>query len=182
MKSILRIALLLMISAGAVAVKPLQNGAFTVGGSARLPIKWDTFGNVVVGVDASPSGSYFFADQWELNASLRIRGTAYQSPSLRSQRTPIFYGVELGVNYYFDFDIGFFPYLGVSLGGAIGDFKLQTTQLYVEVPLGVAFTVSENLMIQVGAPVKFLLHPPGPTLGTAFIEWTPAFVGARIFL
>jgi hypothetical protein len=182
MKSrVLAVALLCCFFSTAHAYS-LDRGSFSVGGGVRVPFKWDAFGHLTMGIDITPSMAYFAIDQLELVASLSFKGALYQNEFVQAPREPVHYGLQFGANYYFDFDIGFFPYIGVALGGEIADFKPISSLAYVEVPIGIAFIVRENLMIQFGAPVKVSLAPPGPTLGTAHVEWTPGFIGARVFL
>jgi hypothetical protein len=182
MKSrVLTLALALCFFSSANA-RLLEEGTWTVGGAAAIPFKWDAFGHLTVGVNVVPSMAYFVIDQLELVASLRVQGPIHQSEFVQAPREPVRYGFQFGANYYFDFDLGFYPYIGAAFGAEVADFKPISAQAYLEIPVGIAFIVSENLMIQIGAPVKVSLAPPGPTLGTAHVEWTPGFIGARVFL
>lgn len=160
----------------------LERGTLALGGTMRVPLKWDAFGHMTVGADVAPTAAYFIMDQLELFTSLRVQGPLYQSEFVQATREPVRYGIQFGANYYFDFGLGFFPYLGCAGGAEVADFKPISTQIYLELPVGIAFLVRERLMIQIGAPIKVLLAPPGPTLGTAHVEWTPGSISARIFL
>ena len=152
--------------------KLLEKGSISIGGHALVPLSWDAFGHLSVSVDVMPSASYFIFDQLESVASLRIQGLPHE---------PTYYGLQFGANYYFDWDLGFFPYIGLALGAQMADFKVNSSRVFIELPIGIAFVVSNSLLIQIGAPLRFILAPPGPTLGTAHIEWSPGFVGSSVF-
>src|SRR5688572_20794601 len=121
MKFIIVAAVIFVLPLCGFATSPLTKGSVSVGGSAALPLKWDTFGNLVVRTDVSPSASYFFSDNWELMGALRIQGTVYQSEFVRDLREPVRYGAQIGVNYYFDLANGFFPFIGIGAGFEIAE-------------------------------------------------------------
>lgn len=181
MKSIVRILSFVVFPAFMVQASALDSGAMSIGGHARVSMKWDAFGNMSSSVEAIPSFSYFFADRWEVSGGLRLEGRFYQDENVRAEKAPVRYGFQAGVTHYFDFGLGFYPYLGLAAGADIADFKLMSTKLFVEVPFGVAFTLGDNAMLQLGAPFRVSFEPPGATLGTTHYEWTPGYIGARVF-
>jgi hypothetical protein len=152
----------------------------SLGGSARLPLKWDVNGNLSAGVEIVPQVSYFFFDQWELMFSAKFNGSFYQNELVRTPKEPLRWGAQLGVNYYFDLGLGFYPYAGLAVGADMADFKPTSSRLSLEIPVGLAFVVGEHLMIQVGAPLKMIFEGYGVTTGSPNFEWSPGYVGARV--
>lgn len=181
MKPIVLLAFIALLAPIMIQADPLRQNALSLGGSARFPLKWDAYGHLSVGTEVLPAVSYFFSDQWEMVATLRAKGTIYQHEFVRTPREPVRYGVQLGVNHYFDFGFSFFPYVGIAGGVEMADFKPISTKLFAELPVGIAFIVSHSLLIQIGAPLKFSWEPPGLTMGTTHVEWSPGYVGAQVF-
>lgn len=181
MKSLFRLLLVLCLPVSFLHADALQRGSMSVGGHARVSLKWDAFGNLASDLEAIPSFSYFFAKRFELTGGLRVEGRFFQDENVRAERSPMRYGFQVGVNHYFDFGLGFFPYLGLTAGADIADFKLVSTKLFVEIPIGIAFILGEDVMLQIGAPFRVSFEPPGATLGTVHPEWTPGYIGVRVF-
>lgn len=159
----------------------LSQGSMSIGGAGRMPLKWDSYGNMSSRIEALPSFSIFIFDQVELNAAIRVSGTLSQDENVRTPKEPLRWGAQLGVNYYFDFGVGIHPYIGFAAGADMADFKPASANLFIEVPMGLAFNVSDRFMLQVGAPVRVSFEGYGIRPGTTHVEWSPGYVGGRVF-
>lgn len=182
MKKLTLLAIACVMFSSQSFAHPFCKGSFSVGGAGRVPLKWDAAGYMSMGVDVAPSASWFFSDGWELNGSLRVDGVFYQHEFVRAPREPMHYGLAAGVNRYFDVNWGIQPYVGAAIGFSISDFKLISSKLYLEMPMGIAIVANENLLIQIGAPLRVSFEPPGVTTGTMHLEWSPGYIGAQVFL
>ena len=158
----------------------LKQGTMTFGGSARMPITWDGFGNTEIKLNALPAFGYFVVDQLELAVGITVGGTLYQSEFVRSAREPLRWGAHVGLRYFFKMKQAFYPFLGVSVGADVAELRFRSANIWVEIPMGVLFFIQENWALQFGAPLRMTFVPP-PIFGIGSFEWSPGYLGVQVF-
>lgn len=133
----------------------LGQGRMNVGGSFSIPMYYDRHQDFGLRLKFSPYYGYFIKDNWELRSGFSIDYKKVLSKDPNYVMPPFFWSLYMDTIYYFPLNDYLHFYAGIGLGWEMMDLEMFSSQILIDLPVGLLIALDKNFSIDVGIPIKW---------------------------